>query len=85
MVERVGVGGLDRGDGMNHHQDIVQGGWFAMAASGIGAWIGWFFGGASPAVMLSTTIGLLIGAMKLWDYVQRKRRGKALDTQRGDL
>jgi len=65
---------------MSPHQNIVEGGWFAMAATGAGAFIGWFFGGASPAVMLSVTIGLLVGALKLYDAIQRKRKGKPLDS-----
>lgn len=59
---------------MTQHHDIINGGWLAMIASAGSGFAAWFFGQeATPAVMLSVTIGLLIGAIKLWDAWRRAK------------
>lgn len=59
---------------MTHHHDIMQGGVWAMLASAGSGFAAWFFGQeATPAVMLSVSIGLLIGLIKLIDAWRRAR------------
>lgn len=58
-----------------------------MATTAAGGFIGWFFGpGATPAVVTSMSIGLLIGLIKLWDAWRRARFiRRERDTIRGEL
>ncbi len=65
---------------MNAHQDIVEGGTgtavFGWAAS---AWV-WLTGGASPLAVLATLLTIALTALKLYDAIQRKRKGKPADS-----
>lgn len=65
---------------MTPHQDIVHGGggiavfgWFASL------WA-WFTGGMSPLAITATLLTIGLTAVKLWDAIQRKRKGKPLDS-----
>jgi len=59
---------------VTHHHDIMQGGVIAMLASAGSGFAAWFFGQeATPAVITSVTMGLLIGLIKLWDAWRRAR------------
>lgn len=48
-------------------------GWVASA-------YGWLTGGASPLVVLATLLTIALTALKLYDAIQRKRKGKPLDS-----
>lgn len=48
-------------------------GWIASAFA-------WFTGGMSPLAVLATITTLALTALKLWDAIQRKRKGKPLDS-----
>ena len=72
---------------MTHHHEIMQGGVIAMLASAGSGFAAWFFGQeATPAVMLSVTIGLLIGALKLYDaWRQARVRRIERESQRAEF
>lgn len=70
---------------MTHHQDIVQGAGPALVAGWLISLWAWLTGGMAPLAVLLTVVTLALQLLKLWDAIQRKRRGKPLDTVRGDL
>ncbi|HEY8877784.1 MAG TPA: hypothetical protein VIN03_09495 [Roseateles sp.] len=65
---------------MSAHQDLVQGGG-AVTAFGwcVSAWT-WVTGGASPLAVLATVLTIALTALKLYDAIQRKRKGRPLDS-----
>ncbi|HEY8878270.1 MAG TPA: hypothetical protein VIN03_11940 [Roseateles sp.] len=65
---------------MSHHQDIVQGGGGAAVFGwAVTAWT-WFSGGVSPLAALATLLTVVLTGLKLYDAIQRKRKGKPLDS-----
>lgn len=65
---------------MNQHQDLVQGGSGAAAFGWVvSVWV-WFTGGMSPLAVLATLLTIALTALKLYDAIQRKRKGKPLDS-----
>lgn len=65
---------------MSPHQDVVQGG-SALAAFGWAVSLyTWLTGGMSPLAALATVLTIALTGLKLWDAIQRKRKGKPLDS-----
>lgn len=65
---------------MSQHQDIVQGGTGAAVFGWIVIGWTWFSGGMSPLAALATLLTIALTALKLYDAIQRKRKGKPLDS-----
>lgn len=65
---------------MTPHQDIVHGGGAITLAGWIASAYAWLTGGASPLVVIATVLTIALTALKLYDTIQRKRRGKPLDS-----
>lgn len=70
---------------MTPHQDVVQGG-SGVAAFGwaVSLWA-WLTGGMSPLAVLATLMTIALTAVKLWDAIQRKRKGTPLDSSSAPL
>lgn len=70
---------------MTPHQNIVDGGG-AITALGwaVSAWA-WVTGGMAPLTVVATVMTIALTALKLWDAIQRRRKGKSLDTAAAPL
>jgi hypothetical protein len=65
---------------MNAHQDIVHGGTgAALFGWAVSAWV-WLTGGASPLAVLATLLTIALTVLKLWDAIQRRRKGRPVDS-----
>lgn len=65
---------------MTPHQDVVHGGGGVAAAGwALSAWA-WLTGGMSPLAVIATLLTIALTAVKLWDAIQRKRKGKPVDS-----
>lgn len=65
---------------MTQHQDIVQGGTGAAVFGWlVTAWT-WFSGGMSPLAALATLLTIALTGLKLYDAIQRKRKGRPVDS-----
>ncbi len=65
---------------MAQHQDIVHGGAGATTLGWAVSLWAWFTGGMSPLAILATLLTIALTGIKLYDAVQRKRKGKPLDS-----
>ena len=65
---------------MTPHQDIVDGGSGIAVVGWAASFYAWFTGGTSPLVVLATVLATILTALKLYDAIQRKRKGKPLDS-----
>lgn len=63
---------------MSPHHDIVDGGSAIAVVGWIASAYAWLTGGASPLVVIATTLTIALTAIKLYDAIQRKRKGKPL-------
>lgn len=64
---------------MTPHHDVVDGGSGIAVVGWLASGYAWLTGGASPLVVIATVLTIALTALKLYDAIQRKRKGKPLD------
>lgn len=65
---------------MTPHHDTVDGGGVIAAVGWAASAYAWFTGGASPLVVIATVLTICLTALKLYDAIQRRRKGKPVDS-----
>ena len=60
---------------MSAHQNIVDGGGGIAFAGWVASAYAWATGGASPLTVLATILTIVLTVIKLYDAIQRKRKG----------
>jgi len=65
---------------MNQHQDIVSGGTGVAIFGWVVSACTWLKGDMSPLGVIATLGTLALTALKIYDAIQRRRKGKPLDS-----